>query len=296
MIINKMINIFILNWKSAESTRECLKSILLSNDHNFRVILINNFSTIHDQDEIYNIYDSFKDKIEIYLIKNSSNLGYAGGNNAGYKFLKANNMPGDVLILNPDVLLSENTVSEMKKALSADVGIVTVRTIDSHGRILFDAIELKGFFQHNIITVQQSISTDYSQGSCMLISRGIIEKTSLFDERFFLYWEEVDFSLRVKQLKKKLISITSTQIIKKKNSDLRQPEVFYYSVRNARLIKDKHPYLFSNFAYILYLFRMLFLTIKYILKPHLFSLVLSGYFSGIRDSLHNIYYSKPVNH
>jgi GT2 family glycosyltransferase len=142
-----MVNILILNWESSESTRECLKSILLSDNHNFRVILINNFSTIADQDVIDSVYDSYKDKIEIYLIKNSSNLGYAGGNNSGVKFLAINKFSGDVLIINPDILISGSTISEMGMALTGNTGIVSIRTRDPEGKILFDAIKLKGYFR-----------------------------------------------------------------------------------------------------------------------------------------------------
>jgi len=287
-------NIFILNWDSADSTKKCLNSVLKSDDKNYRVILINNFSTNSDSVEIRNIYDSLKDKIEIYLIEDKANLGYAGGNNIGLKFLVTNQLSGNILILNPDILISENTISEMKKALIDDIGIVTVRTLDSHGNIMFDAIKLNGFLQKYIITDLESIYTDYSQGSCMLIRRDVINKIGLFDERFFLYWEEVDFSLRVKECGKKLISITSTCIIRKNNSDSRQPAMFYYSVRNARLIKMKHPNLFSNTAYINYLFKILIITAKFIFKPKLLLLVLSNYFAGIHDSYFNIYFSKPV--
>ena len=234
-----IINIFILNWNSSESANDCLKSIVASDDKYFRIILINNFSSKYDLVEIRSIYESFKNKIEIYLVENDTNLGYAGGNNKGLKFLEENNLQGDVLILNPDILVLTNTISEMKKALVDGVGIVTVRTLNADGKILFDAVNFKGFIQSNEIFNQDVISTYYSQGSCMLIKREIINKIGLFDERFFLYWEEIDFSLRVKNLGQKLISITGVQIIKKNNSDSRQPASFYYSVRNAKLIKRK---------------------------------------------------------
>lgn len=292
LLFQKMINIFILNWNNAEATKGCLNSIISSSDNNFRVILINNFSSHSDLIEIENIYRDYKSKIEIYLIENETNLGYTGGNNEGFRFLKTNNLSGDILILNPDVLISENTISEMKKALTEKVGIVTVRTLNSHGKILFDAKKLKGFSQKDIITDKQSMPTDYSQGSCMLIKRGIADKTGLFDERFFLYWEEVDFSLRVKKQGEKLISITTTQIIKKNNSYARQSEVFYYSVRNARLIKEKHPDLFSNLSYVCYLLRIFLLSVKYLFKPRLLLSVLSNYFFALHDSYLKNYYAK----
>lgn len=287
-----MINVFILNWKSAKETKDCLSSIILSDNNNFRIILINNYSTQSDLIEIRGIYEDFKIKVEIFLVENNSNLGYAGGNNEGLRFLNIKNLSGDILIVNPDVRFFGNTISEMKKALTGDVGIVTVRTLNTEGNILFDAKKLKGFFQEDIITNELKTSTDYSQGSCMLIKRDILNETGFFDERFFLYWEEVDFSLRVRKLGRKLIAITTTQIVKRHNTSFRQPDVFYYSVRNARLIKEKHPDLFSDLSYCCYLLGILFLSVKFVLKPRLFLMVLSSYIMAIHDSYLNKYYAK----
>ncbi len=288
------INVFILNWNSSDSTKDCINSIVASDDKNFRIILINNFYSKVDLVEIQSIYKSYKSKIEIYLVENDTNLGYAGGNNMGLKFLEDNNLQGDILILNPDILVMKNTISEMRKASINGVGIVTVRTLNSDGKILFDAINFKGFMQFDEISDQDAFSTNYSQGSCMLIKRSIIDQIGLFDERFFLYWEEIDFSLRVKKLGQKLISITVTQIIKKNNSESRQPISFYYSVRNAKLIKEKYGENFSNSAYLKYLLKMLLLTFKFILKPQLFLKVILNYFSAIHDSFLNKFYYKPM--
>jgi GT2 family glycosyltransferase len=287
-----VINILILNWNSTQSTRECLRQIILSSVKEFRVILINNFSTISDLSEIREIYHLFKNKVEIFLIENSVNLGYAGGNNEGIRFLETNNYSGNILIVNPDISLSENTISEMERALIDNVGIVTVRTLNPQGKILFDAIKLNGFIQRPIISNKERISTDYSQGSCMLIKREIIEEVGLFDERFFLYWEEVDFSLRVKEIGKKLISITTTHVIRNKNCIAREPLAFYYSVRNARLIRNKNRNIFSRMSYLYYLLRMLLLTFKFIINPNIFIKVVSNYFHGITDSFLNKYNEK----
>ena len=288
-----MINILVLNWNSAESASQCLNCIARSDDQDFRVVLISNYSSNKDKLDIRDVYEVFKCQFELHLLENNENLGYAGGNNEGLNYLTRNNLLGDILILNPDIRISINTISEMKKALVEDVGIVTVRTLDPQGRILFDAIQLRGFCHHNLITDQAVIPTDFSQGSCLLISRDAIDKVGLFDERFFLYWEEVDFSLRVKSLGRKLVSITSTHIIKNNNNiDSRLPGAFYYSVRNARLIKEKHIKTFSEWAYRYYLLKMFVLTFKFIPKPSLFFRVTINYYSAINDSLLNNYYSK----
>jgi len=180
----------------------------------------------------------------------------------------------------------------MLKFLDPETGIVTARTKDSHGRILYDAMRLRGFFQRKIITNEKVILTDYSQGSCILINRKIIDKTGIFDERFFLYWEEVDLSLRISQAGWKLKAVTGVSVTRSSNKDERQPDVFYYSVRNARLIKEKHPQRFSNSGYFIYLVWLTMVSIKYILRPVLFVNILQNICSGIADSFRNRYFEK----
>jgi hypothetical protein len=288
------VNILILNWKSTNAIKECVNSIILSNDKAFRIILINNFSSDSDLIEIKNIYNFYKEEIEIYLVENNDNIGYAGGNNSGVQYIENNNFDGNILILNPDIQISVDTISEMKKALVENIGIVTVRTLNPDGKIQYDAVKLTGFMQRNIITNKQSIATDYSRGSCMLINRLLVREIGLFDERFFLYWEEVDFSLRVKKTGKKLISITTSYVIQKDNSKSRNILAFYYFVRNAKLIRRNHKDYFSITSYLSFLTFTFLLIFRELKSLPVFKLYLLNYFAALRDSNSNKYYSKQL--
>lgn len=289
-----MINILLLNWNSAELVSNSLNKFTKSSDPNFRVILINNFSSPNDLIRIREIHKQFNAYFEIFLVENESNIGYAGGNNSGLTFLEENNLSGDILILNPDILISENTILEMKKSLSEGIGIVTVRVVNTQNKVLFDAIKLNGFNQRYLVTPKAQIETDYSQGACLLIKRNVIDQIGLFDERFFLYWEEVDFSLRVKKLGMKLIAITTTDVIRLNNEIRRQPLAFYYSVRNAKLIRSKHPDQFTYIQYIVYVVYMLMLSLKFLPRITLFSLVLKNIIAALNDSKANKYNKKKV--
>ena len=244
-----IVNILILNWNSSQSVKKCLAALKDSTDQNFRVILIDNCSLKKDILNLYFLFNKYKSHFDIFFLKNKKNLGYAGGNNSGINYLNRFNLTGEVLILNPDIQISKNTIAEMKKFLKNNVGIVTVRTLNEDGLILFDAMKLNGFSCKKIITDQNKVNTDFSQGSCMLISRNVISRVGLLDEKFFLYWEEVDYSLRVKNHGFTLVSITTTNVVKLDNDISRQPAAFYYSIRNAKLIKDKHKINFSNLSF-----------------------------------------------
>jgi GT2 family glycosyltransferase len=287
-----IVNILILNWNSSQSVKKCLTAIKNSTDQNLRVILIDNCSIRKDILNLYFIYKEYKSYFEIFFLKNKKNLGYAGGNNSGINYLNKLNLTGDVLILNPDVQISGNTIAEMKNFLQGNTGIITVRAINQKGKILFDAMKLRGFSVKEIITSRDKIPTDFSQGSCMLINRDLINKIGFFDERFFLYWEEVDFSIRARNHGFKLFSITTTHILKNDNNLSSFPNAYYYSIRNAKLIKDKYKNHFSNFSYIIYLIKMFLLIFKFSLKPKIFAAVMLNFFYAIHDSSLGLYYMR----
>jgi GT2 family glycosyltransferase len=284
-----ILNIIIVNWGSGKVLSNCLSKLIDSEDVNFRIIVVNNFSTNENLYELRNIYKDFQSKCEIYLVENDKNRGYAGGNNEGYYFIKKNNFSGDILVLNPDVLINRDTLNTVCSAISNKIGILSIRTLDTNGKILYDALKLKGFIQKNIICDKSLCLTDYSQGSFMLIKREIIEAIGFFDERYFLYWEDTDFSIRAKKWGAELFSITTSSIIREKNIASREPNMFYYSLRNSRLIKSKFPSEFSNLQYLIYIFYIFTLNLKNILRPLLFISVFFSTIAGLKDSLNNKY-------
>jgi GT2 family glycosyltransferase len=290
--MSEKVNILILNWRCPFLVKQCIERIVTSQDENYRVIIINNFSTLSDYNDIFNLYEYFKISIEIYFVSNESNLGYAGGNNAGFSYLEQNNLEGNVMILNPDVEISINTIGEMMNSLTSNVGIVSPRTLSSNGEVLYDAIKLRGFRQSHIITSKHIVSTDFSQGSCMLIDREVLRSIGLFDERFFLYWEEVDLSLRVKDFGKDLIAITTTSVVRKNNTTDNNVTAFYYWVRNASLLRTKHKRRFSFFSYFLFVFLVFTIIFKKSKNVDIFRKLMRNYFLALRDTVFKSYYSK----
>jgi GT2 family glycosyltransferase len=289
-----MINVFILNWKSARQVERCLTGVCQSTSTDFRILLIDNFSSLEEAERICAIRDKFKDKAEIHFVGNDSNLGYSGGNNKGYEFLKQHGLGGDILILNPDVSLEPDTLGKMAAALREEVGIVSVRTKDRDGRILYDAIRMVGLHQRRIVTDKDEIDTDYSQGSCILVKRGMVDRIGLFDERFFLYFEEVDLSLRVKKLNQRLLSITTTSIVREKNADSCQPLAYYYCARNGRLMRQKYPGTFTLANYFYFVFRLCASSLKYVCHFRVFLSIWCNIMCGIRHSMLNNYGPKPA--
>lgn len=286
-----MINILLLNWNSSDDIQICINQIIKSNFNQYRLILIDNNSNQIDKDELILFYNKFRLELknEIYLMKNYENFGYAGGNNRGYEYLRQNNLDGDILILNPDVLISENTLEQLKIVLDSDntIGAVMCRTVNDNEKILYDYIAMNGLEQKWLVSDRDFVETDYVVGSCMLLRREVIDKIGLFNEKFFMYWEEVDLSFRIKELGFKLFSTTQTTITRKDNDKSRSHNMNFYMTRNVFLIKKHHAHITFKDLIIL-LLKMLkgsivnsykYRDIKYLL------VFIKGVFSGIKTSI-----------
>jgi GT2 family glycosyltransferase len=248
-----MINIFVLNWNSANDVGCLIRSLSRSCFKEFRIIVIHNGT--NDESELRQILLEENENFDIRLIINETNLGYAGGNNCGWDFVKQRNLDGDILILNPDVSVQPDSIGALVAAKKENVGAVMIRTYDNEGVLLYDYVNLCGLKQRYRITKKKTVSSDYAAGSCMLLNREAIEKVGLFDEKFFMYWEEVDLSLRLVDAKYKIISTTDSYVIRKSNPRNRNVNSIYFSTRNAFFIFKKN-YGISRLNLSSYLFRM----------------------------------------
>ena len=284
---NHMINVLILNWNSSESTLKLIKSISNTTYKAFRIILIDNNSNIPDKKKIIQIYEEYQYIFDMHLILNTENYGYAEGNNRGYEYLVLNNLEGDLLILNPDVIISSNTFKVMFNNLQNDVGGVMSRTVSSDkSKILYDFIKLKGFMQKYETSNDKICQTDYLAGSCMLLNRILIDEIGLFDKNFFMYWEDVELSLRIKRSGFKIISTTETSIYRSENDPSRSENAIYYSSRNAFSLFRRYNY-FELFDLIYYQVHLFFACSKVVFidrKIRVFGYLYSGVLSGIKNS------------
>lgn len=249
-----MLNIFLINWNSSDVIKESLEGSIIRSDLNdYRVILIDNNSYEDEKNVLFAIYEKWKNKCDIHLVLNDGNYGYAGGNNKGYDYLKFNKLDGDILILNSDVQLSKDTLRVLQDSMGDSIGIVMCRTLKPDGCVLYDFIKLDGFKQKWVSGHYQTTESDYAAGSCMLIKRDIVDKIGLFDERFFLYWEEVDFSVKVKKLGYRIISTSKSAITRKDNPAERNINAVYFYIRNSFYLRANHPEVFSLNQHIVFL-------------------------------------------
>lgn len=238
------IGVVILNYKVKELTLACIKSVFASDYPNLQIIVVDNNS----QDGIENKIKNFK---EIIFIQSGKNLGYTGGNNIGIK--KALQEGSDlVFILNPDTEIKKDTISKLYKGLEeykADIANPKIYFTNSDklwfAGAIFDKANVLG--SHKGVDQEDTGQFDVSSemGSCtgaaLLVRSNVFEKVGLFDERYFLYYEDADFAFRAKKMGFKIMYIPQAIVYHQnaKSTGLGSSLQDYFITRNRMLFASK---------------------------------------------------------
>jgi len=218
---NKMIDLIIVNYKSTDFLQTCLNSVNDNlNGFQINVHVVDNGS----RDHVHLVKSTFP---EIILTIHKDNLGFA---KAANKIIKKTSS-AYIIILNPDTILFDGFFESIIPYIQKhpDVGIVGPKIFDPDGCIQGSARAFPTFrsvlfgrtslltrlFPNSAITCasivsnksdgRTPLSVDWVSGACQIIRREAIEDIGLFDERFFLYWEDVDLCKRIKKSGRKII-------------------------------------------------------------------------------------------
>lgn len=206
-----MIDVVIVNWNSGDYLQKCIQSLFLTDNKN----LVNKVFIIDNNSEDLSLHQiKLNDKITI--IQNKQNRGFAKACNQGFKLSTA----PYILLLNPDTRLLNNTLQDCVTFMEKkkDVDILACQLLNDNGEIapscsrfptpygIFrDATGLSkmapSIFKPGVIMTdwdhKESRFVDQVMGAFMFMQKSIFNMVGYFDERFFVYYEEVDFSKRL---------------------------------------------------------------------------------------------------
>lgn len=240
-----MVSIIIVTYNSADYIIDCLNSIYqYTYTFPIQIIVIDNNSKDLTLEKI----KQFNRKIEV--VQNRQNYGFAKACNQGIKISKGEY----ILFLNPDTVFKNNALNElysfMEETSSSDVWCVGAQLYDEDNLPLISSrkfptltdVFLEQFGIKNLVNsffpnqfrlkIQRKINVcDYVLGCNMFIRKSRVDDIGLFNELFFLYYEETELSLRAKKLGYSCSIVPSAEII-------------HYSQRS---LADKKDYL-TNFS------------------------------------------------
>ena len=293
MMINSKVAVIIVNWKKYDITSSCIESILNSTNSNFKIILVDNES---DNKKVKN----FKYRDEIKIIQNKKNEGFSKANNIGIDYALKNNYDYTILI-NNDTIVEKNLIEVLLKTAQAkNFSVVQPLILKYSGKEIWNAGGRINYFFGNFITrkkVGNSLNsshelTEWLTGCCCLFKTKIFKEIGKLDESFFAYYEDVDFSLRLKKHGYKIGFTSKTHVYhyesfssisnNSKGGKL-SPYIHYLNIRNHILILKKHSDLFNPFGTRLYqIFKIISYSIYFIFRLRFTKL--NMVYKGLLDS------------
>lgn len=230
----KHVVISLLNYNGNKNTLDCLNSLENIKMDNFKltILVVDNASK-----EAFDLKNRIIKDIPLVIIRNNKNLGFSGGHNIAIKYaqkLKANY----VLILNNDTYVDKYFLTELLKVAekSENIGILVPKiyfapgfefhkdkyTKNEIGKVLWYAggeMDWKNVIgRHRGVDkvdrgqYDEISETELATGCCMLIRKEVFEKIGSFDNRYFLYYEDSDLSMRARKAGFKIMYVFNSVI------------------------------------------------------------------------------------
>lgn len=256
------IAISLLNRNGLNDTISCIDSLLNSSFDNFTIYLLDNGSK--NPWEFLKLQEKYKNNSKIILNKSEKNLWFTWGNNFNITKTLKNQQAEYILLLNNDCKVEkdflQNFIDQVQKIEKVGIFGPIIKGYDESIQAIGSNINLWTGSSKRIKQLEKEYQTvDYVTGSCMLISREVIEKIWILDDQFFAYWEESDFALRAKKANYQTFALNVDWIYHKEESANRKdkPYYTYLMFRNRILFLKKHAnwvqYVFSYFILLAYL-------------------------------------------
>ena len=199
------LSIIIVSYNSEKELKSCLDSIFETTDKDFEVIIIDNNS----QDSSVAIIRSFKDAV---LIENDENLGFARAVNQGLKLARGRYC----LLLNPDTKVTRGAVRTLLNCTKDQTGFAAIgpRLVNLDGTVqssCFNFPSIKNAILEFWLGKKDKFSKYYPKfkkpteveaivGAAMLIPKTALNCVGFFDERYFMYFEDLDWCRRANKM------------------------------------------------------------------------------------------------
>jgi GT2 family glycosyltransferase len=276
------VSVIIVNWNGLAYTISCLESLKHVSQVNckFEIIVVDNASEDKSVETIANRFP------EVKIITNTRNLGFSGGNNIGIKFALTNNSDFIWLLNNDTEVDPKVLIGLVDTAIkNPDAGIIGSKIYFYAGREFHIGRYTKSELGHviwyvggqidwnnmyashvdvDVVDIGQfntSKETDYVTGCSMFVRSKVFSDIGLLDEKYFMYLEDLDFCLRAKKARFKLLIEPKSIIWHKNSGSTAKPGNslhIYYQTRNRLIIGIKYAPIRTKIALIRESLRFIF--------------------------------------
>jgi len=246
------LSVIILNYNTVGLLKSCLSAVLASTGFEgkeLEVIVVDNNSSDNSAEMVK------KDFPDVKLIRNKKNLGFSTGNNVGIK-----NAGGKfLLLLNSDTLVEPNVLITVLKSMDNDrlIGAATCLLQTADGKIdpashrgfptpwnsmsyflglekLFPKTRFFGGYHQGWKNLKVPHEVDCISAAFMMVPEKVINKVGLLDERFFMYGEDIDWCLRIKNAGFKIFFYPGVKTLHLKRQSGRESRTDQTAKKNAQ--------------------------------------------------------------
>lgn len=245
------VHIVVLNWNGCHHLQACLPSLLETAYRRFQVVVLDNGSTDGSQDWLQASFP------QVSLVALGRNRGFAAGNNAGME-LALSGGAEYVVLLNNDTRVDPYWLSALVDVAEADPQVALCqsrqRTWDGAQEIQFRFIPEWCAIETQVGPLTQAnppAPTPFASGCAMLIRCSALQRIGLFDPRYFLYFEDVDLSLRAWIAGYRVVDVPASVVYHRNlGSGTKQKQRWFWSCRNqlTTLLKLYQPQTLRRFA------------------------------------------------
>jgi len=254
----KKLAIVIINWNSFDLTSDTLVSLSSTSYKNYDIIVVDNFSTDNSAAQLE------KDFPSIILLKSDENKGFTGGNNLGFDYA-INEGYEYVMMLNNDVAVEPDFLEPLVVKLDMDEKIGGVQPLiyfyhdreliwnaGSRYNDIFGIPYILGYYRKDKGQLQRKKqkSIDWITGCAFMIRTEVLKKVGVLKQDFFIYYEDVDLSFRIKEAGYALAYEASsvvyhkTGMSHKSKEKLKEgylnPKVHYLNARNRLFVLKEY--------------------------------------------------------
>jgi len=239
--MSRKVSIVTVNYNHSGATCDMLESLLACNYPDLEIFVVDNASPF-DQPEI--IKQKFP---SVIFIQSEVNLGFAGGNN-----LALRQATGDyIYLINNDTIIPQGNIECLVKILDSDpsIGVVCPKIMFQTSPI---TIQFAGYTDMSKYTFRnrcigygeqdngqydRMCDTAFAHGAAMMLKREVLDRVGLMYEKYFLYYEETDWSLCIREAGYRIVYVPETYILHRESlsTGKNSPLQTYYLNRNRTL-------------------------------------------------------------
>lgn len=196
-----MVSIITVNYNGWQDTCELIASLKSFETYPYEVIVVDNASSGNDVEKIQLAYP------EVTLVCSDKNLGFAGGNNLGYKYAN-----GEFLFfVNNDVIIKAPILKILVERFHTNMNIGGISPIIRYYDLPHE-VQYFGYQKMTHITLKHATppydrsnpkkylierEVEVMHGAAMFVSKQVVEQVGMMAECYFLYYEEFDWSYRI---------------------------------------------------------------------------------------------------